>query len=122
MLLVFSRERTDPLCSQRVQALLSTSLGAFLPLYLFSRTPPPRLNLSLLFLSSIQPDHGLYQISIDGIDSGTQYNGSSKAGFVQQLLFFGSGYEKNSQHTLVITDADGTKLDVDYAVVLGATR
>lgn len=71
---------------------------------------------------SIQPDHGLYTISVDGEDSGATYNGSSKAGFVQQLLFFGSGYESEEEHTLVITDSDGTKLDVDYVVVLGATR
>ena len=58
---------------------------------------------------------------MDGIDSGATYNGSSRAGFVQQLLFFGSGYESESEHTLVIMDSDGTKLDVDYAVVLGAT-
>ncbi|KAL7417996.1 hypothetical protein BDY24DRAFT_373741 [Mrakia frigida] len=70
---------------------------------------------------SIQPDHGLYTISVDGEDSGATYNGSSKAGFVQQLLFFGSGYESEEEHTLVITDSDGTKLDVDYVVVLGAT-
>lgn len=41
---------------------------------------------------------------------------------MQQLLFFGSGYESEEEHTLVIADSDGTKLDVDYAVVLGATR
>jgi hypothetical protein len=70
---------------------------------------------------SIQPDHGLYSITIDDVPQGT-FNGSSRSGFVQQLLFFGSGYSKNDLHVLVMTDADGTKLDVDYITYLGATR
>lgn len=73
---------------------------------------------SVYLFGSIQPDHDLYSISLDGIPQGT-FNGSSKAGFVQQLLWFGSGWA-NELHVLEVTDVDGSKLDVDYSASASA--
>jgi hypothetical protein len=97
----------------------------------------PRFQLSLLRHAqrSVQPDHGLYSISLDGSlspnpsslsSSSSQplsqnlnsFNGSSRTGFVQQLLFFASGLD-DTFHKLVMTDEDGSKFDLDYAVVIG---
>lgn len=67
---------------------------------------------------SIQPDHNLYSVTFDGVPQGV-WNGSSRAGFTQQLLWFGSGFD-SSFHEVVLTDVDGSKLDVDYIVVKSA--
>ncbi|CED83317.1 hypothetical protein [Phaffia rhodozyma] len=74
---------------------------------------------SIYMFGSIQPDHGLYSVSVDG-QPATTFNGSSRAGLTQQLLFFGSGYDASKTHIITVTDADGSKLDMDYIVTWAA--
>ncbi|PPQ63737.1 hypothetical protein CVT24_004246 [Panaeolus cyanescens] len=95
----------DPLLDQYGQATatFSNTTGATMTLRFFGN------NVGIY--GSKRPDHGLFNVTIDGNTYPT-LNGSSPSPLFNQTLF--NTTLDNGPHTMVLTNIGNTTLDVDY--------
>ncbi|KAH7101247.1 hypothetical protein BKA62DRAFT_672129 [Auriculariales sp. MPI-PUGE-AT-0066] len=63
-------------------------------------------------------DHGRYSVAVDNQE--WSYTGRSNNTIFRSLLFFRAGLDPKTQHTLTLTNTEGSFLDFEYAVIVSS--